>query len=285
MTQKRKDTPSYEHFLAKQDKETQYRLKGKVWRGKDYKTKTYKDKSKQISTGHKALDAQIEGWPLGATTEITHSQLGIGEIRLLIPALRQLQQRQIGPRRIIWFTPPLKPHAPALVKLGLDLSLLTLVETRSIADTLWACEQALLSGACAATVCWTHSYSLSNRELRRLQLAAQRHNTWSVLFRDQRFIEQPSMSRLRLSIKSNRRSQLVVNIKKQPGKWADQTITLSIPPFYENWQRLPAELLPVPAWQRLPEQTHGNKQKLKLISNNSQRVTVIMPFSQIQAVH
>ena len=118
MTQKSKDTPSYEHFLAKQDKETQYRLKGKVWRGKDYKTNTYKDNNKQISTGHKALDAQIEGWPLGATTEIAHSQLGIGEIRLLIPALRELQQRQIGPRRIIWFTPSAKTTCSCISETG-----------------------------------------------------------------------------------------------------------------------------------------------------------------------
>src|SRR6267378_3576843 len=106
-----------------------------------------------ISSGFPALDAGLAGggWPAGALTEILPAHEGIGELRLLGPALAGLSRRGL---RLVWIAPPHLPYAPALAAAGIDIANLVVVRAASPKETLWATEQALVSNACGAVLAW-----------------------------------------------------------------------------------------------------------------------------------
>src|SRR5882672_11638222 len=83
-----------------------------------------------VSSGFPGLDAELPGggWPAGALTEILSAHEGIGELRLLGPALAGLSQRGL---RLAWIAPPHLPYAPALAAAGIDIANLVIVRTAS----------------------------------------------------------------------------------------------------------------------------------------------------------
>lgn len=261
-------------------------LAGKIWRGAQaYERKPGRPK-RVIASGHPVLDQQLHGggWPLDTTTELGLSCAGIGELRLLIPALRELMQGQLAQQHILFIAPPFLPFGPSLLKENLDISKLIMVQTNSMQDTLWAAEQALLAECCAAVLSWTGSYNLGTRELRRLQLAAQQSSSWNILLRHSDCLQQPSASGLRLHLKSNSYSKLDVHILKQPQGWGGQRCTLSLHPHYENWQRLPAGLLPHHNQARTPTVA----QPINSLSSSDHQhasVTLLTSLSALQSVH
>lgn len=121
-------------------------------------------------TGYATLDALLPGggWPRAALTELLVPQPGIGELSLLLPVLARLSRQDSW---IALVAPPHLPCAPALAAAGIDLSRLLVIRTGSGADTLWAVEQALASGACSAVLGWPSL--LHERALRRWQLAVE----------------------------------------------------------------------------------------------------------------
>ena len=217
-------------------------LLSKVWQSKRIPHLKFDSVNSHFSELNALLSDK--GWPLGITTEIGLSQPGIGEMRLLLPALKTLQQKPCSAGHIVWIAPPFTPLSSSLHKEGLDLSLLTIVDTKKIEDTIWAAEQVLLSNSCAAVFVWTGKHYLNNKILRRLQLAVEKSNCWSLILRHQDCLQQPSVSYLRLSLQTTVLGQLQVDILKQPHSWANQRCILSLSPHYERWQRLPANLLP-----------------------------------------
>lgn len=134
-----------------------------VWRGSDYAFT-----GKTLATGLPQLDKILPGggWPVGALTEILVPQAGVGELQCLMPALAKLSQTGY----IAWVNPPYIPYAPALVSQGLKLSHQLLI-TAPLTQLLWATEQSLRSGACAAVMSWFPEMDF-NRS-RRLQLAVE----------------------------------------------------------------------------------------------------------------
>ena len=66
-----------------------------------------------LPTGFAELDEQLPGggWPRGALTEILIEREGIGELRLLLPALVHASQQSGW---LAWVAPPHVPYAPAL---------------------------------------------------------------------------------------------------------------------------------------------------------------------------
>jgi cell division inhibitor SulA len=122
---------------------------------------------------------------------------GVGEIRLLIPALRALSAaRPDEPRWIAWLGPPHLPYAPALAAAGLDPSRTLVIRPRAGLDLLWAMEQALRSGACAAVLGWAGA--TGNQALRRLSLAAGEGQSIGFLFRPPCHRNEASPAALRL---------------------------------------------------------------------------------------
>lgn len=169
-----------------------------------------------IPTGFNELDALFPGggWPRGALTEFLTPGEGIGALSLAMPALARLSQEK---RWIAWVAPPYIPYAPALATAGVDLSHVLMIRPRAASDGLWAVEQTLRSGTCAAVLAWP--VAGGDRMLRRLQLAAEAGRSWGLLFRPERMAMQSSPAALRLRV--TRESQgVVVNVLKRRGGWA-----------------------------------------------------------------
>jgi len=200
------------------------------------------------ASGHAELDAQLPGggWPARLLTELLLPHAGVGELRLLAPALAALQQQQ---RSLMWFDPPAAPCAWALAALGIDLKQLVIVRSRQAvpgrapgrspgptvrarlpaADILWALEQALKSGHLGAAVAWLPA-RLPADALRRLQLAAQAHDGPVFLLRDAQERSRPSAAPLRLLLASAGPDRLRVQLLKRRGPPPTAPVVLSLAP-------------------------------------------------------
>jgi len=153
-----------------------------------------------VDTGFAALSAQLPGggWPLGTLIDLLLQQHGIGELRLLRPALAGL-----GKRPIVLLQPPHAPQALALAALGIAPSQLIWIRGGAThgkggGDALWAAEQVLRSGCCGALLMWqTHA---RGETLRRLHLAAQSADTLFCMLRPLAAAQDASPAPLRLSL-------------------------------------------------------------------------------------
>ena len=145
-------------------------------------------------TGHAALDELLpqRGWPRRALTELLLPADGVGELALLMPTLARLS-REGGTLALI--APPYLPYAPAWQAAGIDLGVLHVVEA-SPRDALWAFEQCLRSGACAAVIGWPRQADA--QALRRLQVAADSGDCLGFVLRERRHAANPSPAALRL---------------------------------------------------------------------------------------
>lgn len=165
-----------------------------IWRGRSL------SRGDTLSTGFAELDARLAGggWPKVGLVEILATHLGSGELRLLMPLLATVTQ-QPQARWCTWIAPPLAPYAPALAAQGVNLSRMLVV--RAAKEPEWACEQALLCGACDVVLTWI-TRPLQGRTVRRLQLATQRGRTLAFLLRpwSVRAAQEPSHALLRLGV-------------------------------------------------------------------------------------
>lgn len=149
------------------------------------------------STGIAALDAHLPwgGFARGNLTEVLIEHDGIGELRLLLPALCAIARRQ----PLAWVATPYLPYAPALAAAGLPLEKLLWVRaTRERA--LWAAEQCLRAGCLGAVLVWADSGD--DRALRRLQMAAETGAAFAFVLRPARHAGNPSPAALRLHLRA-----------------------------------------------------------------------------------
>jgi cell division inhibitor SulA/protein ImuA len=199
-----------------------------LWRGQS----TSLADTPAIATGFDALDRYLPGggWPLTGISEVFIEYYGLGELRVLMPALAELSHRAVEARKwIVWVAPPFVPYAPALAHYGVDLSRILLVhpsregsaklgsepissgaepsgsdlnradpKRANSKDILWAVEQAIRSQSSVATLAWIKQADVT--ALRRLQLSAEIHRCWTVLFRPSEAISQNSPAALRFSL-------------------------------------------------------------------------------------
>ncbi|MCC7412603.1 MAG: translesion DNA synthesis-associated protein ImuA [Gammaproteobacteria bacterium] len=154
-----------------------------------------------VPSGWAMLDACLPGggWPRGALIEMLVAGEGMGALAVLLPALVRLGGEG---RWIVFVAPPHIPYAPALAAAGIDLARV-LVVSRRRADrggrlSLWACEQALRSGAAAAVLAWIDPIDMT--ALRRLQLAADAGDALGVLFRSRDAAAAPSPAAVRILV-------------------------------------------------------------------------------------
>jgi cell division inhibitor SulA/protein ImuA len=151
------------------------------------------------STGRSALDARLPGggWPTASLIEVLIDESGLGEVQLFLPALVACQRAAVGEAPwIVWIAPPHEPYAPALAQEGIELTRLLVVRPDSAVEALWAAEQVLSSGICAAVLLWLRG--TDDRWLRRLKLAAEAGGALGVLFRPERHRFESSPASLRL---------------------------------------------------------------------------------------
>ncbi len=152
-------------------------------------------------TGHDALDALLPqgGWPRRSLTE------------LLLPTLARMTQ---AGSTVAVIAPPYVPYAPAWQAAGVDLSLLEIVDAAP-RDALWAFEQCLRSGACAAVLGWP--VQADGPALRRLQVAADSGECLGFALRDRRHAANPSAAALRLEAVSDAQGGSTWQVRKCRG--------------------------------------------------------------------
>lgn len=190
----------------------------RVWRGREQV-----GRQAGIATGYAELDKHLPGggWPPDSLTEVLTTRYGIGELRLLMPALAQLsneapRQDFTEPGWIAWVAPPFQPYPPALQQCGIDLSRMLIVRPKETSEILWSAEQALSSGTCAAVLLWPDT--LDDQGSRRLQLAAEKGRSWAVAFRPLAARRQPSAAALRLELRSSAQGMRVHILKSRGGR-------------------------------------------------------------------
>ncbi len=194
-------------------------LHAQLWRGTDRAAVAVPS----LPTGHPDLDRLLpgSGWPRAALTELLAPQPGIGELSLLMPALARLSDEDTW---IALVSPPHLPYAPALAQARVNLSRLLIIRTQDGADTLWAMEQALASGACSAAIGWPSF--VNERALRRLQLAAEKGRALGMYFSGGQATSS-SLAALRLSL-FPAEDGLGVRVLKVRGPGIGTTLTLPL---------------------------------------------------------
>lgn len=135
-----------------------------------------------LPTGFAALDAALpsRGWPAGSVIEVMTPAWGIGELRLFLPLIQRLSQ--LG-RHTAWIAPPYVPYAPALIRAGISLPGIVIIQPQCPQQALWGMERLLRTAACGLVIAWPRQ--LTRSTIRRLQLAAHHSHSLGVLYRRQ----------------------------------------------------------------------------------------------------
>ena len=190
----------------------------RIWRGRDQA-----GRQAGLASGYPELDRHLPGggWPRESLTEVLTEHYGIGELRLLMPALARLStetspQDFTEPGWIAWVAPPFQPYPPALQQCGIDLSRMLIVRPRDDSELLWSAEQALSSGTCAAVLLWPAV--LDDQASRRLQLAAEKGRSWAIAFRPLAARRQPSAAALRIELHPGAQGTRVHILKSRGGR-------------------------------------------------------------------
>lgn len=178
--------------------------------------------AKGIPTGYAGFDEHLatDGWPAAALTEILIDQPGCGELQLVMPALAALSADDNAGsserRWLMWIAPPYIPYAPALTAAGVNLDRVMVVHAREGMDALWAAEQSLRSGNCAAVLAWVKR--TEEKKLRRLQLAAAQGDSWGIVFRPTRAARENSPAALRVMLGASHNARTLHILKNRGGR-------------------------------------------------------------------
>lgn len=179
-----------------------------------------------LPTGHALLDPELPGggWPCQSLTDILQAPHQQAEWRLLAPALARLVA-QGG--MVLLVGPPHSPHLPGLRREGLREDRLVWIEARTMAERLWATEQALKARCVSAVLAWLPE--ARPEQLRRLQTCAMQHPGPVFVLRPLAAQNQPSAAPLRLQMNATGlvpAAPLRVQILKRRGPAMDHTIEL-----------------------------------------------------------
>ena len=199
-----------------------------LWRASSIKA----DHIQHCSTGFASLDKELPGtgWPADGVTEFLHDRAGIGELRLLAPALARMTHEQN--RWVLFVSPPYIPYPPALAQAGIDLTRVIVSQPKAPKDYLWVLEKALASQSCSAVIAWPSR--IHEKQIRRLQLASKDGYSWGILFRSEESSKNASPAELRLRLRplpgnslGKDNSSIAVKILKRRGRWESEEFTIA----------------------------------------------------------
>jgi protein ImuA len=209
-----------------------------------------------VSSGLVELDGELPGggWPRGGLVELLADDEGIGELRLVLPALRRLVE---AGEWIMLVAPPHIPYAPAFAGRGIDPSRVLVVAAAEEKQRWWAAEQVLRANSAGAVLFWPHT--VNDQRLRRLQLAAQEGVALAFMFTGTARAAQPSPAPLRIRLAAQE-AQLRVDVFKRRGSVMTRPLLLDTGSDHDHRQCVPAVNTRVPtplptarlAVQRLP---------------------------------
>lgn len=182
------------------------------------------------------------GWPASSLIELHLRQPGIGELRLLQPALASA-----GKRRIMMIQPPHIPNSIALAAMGLDPSQVTWIQASRPADALWAAEQVLRNGGSHALLLWQGH--VRNESLRRLNLAAATGESLFFLFRPLITTQDASPAPLRLAVRPAL-GGVEIEFVKRRGPQREAVLFLPLSPSFVHRHAPVDRTIPAPALPR-----------------------------------
>ena len=177
-----------------------------------------------LDTGYPALSTELPGggWPIGALVDLLVQTPGVGEMRLLRPALSSL-----GELPIALVQPPHIPDGLGLNYIGLPLDRLLQIKASKSADAFWSAEQILRAGSCGALILWAQHAQASS--LRRLHLAAQSSETLFIMVRPLASAQDSSPALLRLALRPSA-DGLMVDIVKRRGPTRAEPLSIPLQP-------------------------------------------------------
>jgi hypothetical protein len=178
-----------------------------------------------VSSGHPQLDEALPGggWPRAGLIEILTEHRGVGELQVLLPALARLTQFSSA-RWLTWVDPPFEPFAPALAAQGMVLGRVFVART---SEPMWVFEQSLASGACESVLAWVSR--LPARDIRRLQLAAEKGRALGVLFRPHSAAKESSSAVLRVVVEPAWDGARVTLLKSRGGRRGSVDLQWNLP--------------------------------------------------------
>jgi hypothetical protein len=175
------------------------------------------------ATGCAELDAVLPhgGWQSGTIVELMPTSIGVGEFRLLMPALARISKTE---RHIAFISPPYIPLAAALQRHGIRLDRLLVVNAGENADALWAFEQTLRCKSFGAVVAWPQA--IKDRDVRRLQLAAEAGRSVGFLYRPLVAAMEASPAAVRLKLQRDSSGRSKIDVLKCRGARSGFSITI-----------------------------------------------------------
>lgn len=182
-----------------------------VWRAQEV---VDDDRGGVMASGHATLDAVLPGggWPRAAVSELLSSGIGSGELALLWPLLARLTREE---KPVVLISPPAVPYPAAWRRAGVALERCHWLDVHG-REALWAAEQCLRAGCCAAVMAWLPQ--ADSRAMRRLQVAAASGDTPAFVHRPTAAAQQTSPAALRVRL--HRHAEL--EVLKCRGGWPAQ---------------------------------------------------------------
>lgn len=196
----------------------------RLWRGDRLPLAT----GPAVPTGFAELDGALPGggWPTGAVVELLGGEAGIGELRLLLPALQRLTQAR---NQVLLVNPPHIPNAVVLQQAGVALERMLVARPEQEQDAAWLAEQALRNPGCGAVLIWPRQGSrvFNDERVRRLQVAAETGQSTLFLYRSgRRHVSQ--WAGLRLELLPLADASLQVSVLKAVGTHRRPQVQLQV---------------------------------------------------------
>lgn len=201
----------------------QLKNKRLVWQAKESKQA---EQPNGVSSHYPELDKKLDGgWPNSGVVEININQYGCGELRLIMPALSQLQEQD---KLQAWVSPPERLNPLALSHMDISLEQTLVTTPSNLKQSYWVVEQLLRSGCCSAIVFWCKQ--LEPQQAKRLQLHAKQNHC--LLFIIRKTSTKHTQQSLPISLRMRIQAQadgLHVDIFKRQNQWP-------IEPFWLDMQ-------------------------------------------------
>jgi len=188
-----------------------------VWSGHEVAAAQSRD------SGFAALNALLpgHGWPISSLIELIPLMEGIGELQLLLPALRSLCREG---RDVVFICPPHIPYPPALANAGLPLNRIIWIDAKNDEEARWSAEQILREGIAGAILLW--SDVTKDLALRRLQVAAREGESLLFLYRSSSLLHAASPATVRIALRPQAGLLRAEVIKSRGGKAASAQLQL-----------------------------------------------------------
>jgi cell division inhibitor SulA len=185
-----------------------------------------------VASGFAALDRELPGggWPQASLIELLLDHQGIGELRLVLPALKALVR---AGEWIALIAPPHVPYAPAFARHGIDPGRVIVVESAEEKNRWWSAEQVLRANSAGAMLFWPRA--VNDAQTRRLQLAAQESQSLAFVFTGTARAAHPSPAPLRIRL-SLVEQKLCIDVFKRRGGVMSRPLMLDMKAWVENLQ-------------------------------------------------